>query len=70
MSSALDILSGYWNRGDGVLTFLLDSNGAPSKPIPNGVDRYGRIEECEDLHAMIEIDPEKHAQQTCDLEVH
>ena len=44
--------------------------GNPSKPIPNGVDRYGRIEECEDPHAMIEIDPAKHAHSQFDLEVH
>ena len=55
-------------RGD--TDFLVRLTGTPSKPFPNGVDRDGRTEECEDPHAMIEIDPEKHAQQTIDLEVH
>ena len=38
--------------------FLVRLKGTPSKPIPNGVNRYGRIEECKNPHAMIEIDPE------------
>ena len=50
--------------------FLVRLKRTPSKPIPSGVDRYGRIEECQDPHAMIEIDPEKHARQEFDLEVH
>ena len=50
--------------------FLLRLKGTPSRPIPSGVDRYGRVEECEDPHAMIEVAPEKHAQQKFDHEVH
>ena len=50
--------------------FLVILKGAPSRPIPSGVDRSGRVEECEDPHAMIEVDPEKHAQQKFDHEVH
>ena len=69
-SSALDIFVrvmelSRWDAG-----FLVKLKGTPSKPNPSGVDRYGRIEECEDPHAMIEVDPEKHAQQKSDHEVH
>ena len=55
MSSALDLLFGLWNLR------LVKLKGTPSKPIHSCVDRYGRIEECEDPHAMFEVDPEKHA---------
>ena len=48
--------------------FLVRLKGTRSKPIPNGVDRDGRIEKCEDPQAMIEVDPEKHAQQIIDHE--
>ena len=50
--------------------FLVKIKGTPSKPIHSGVDRSGRIEECEDPHVMIEVDPGKHAQQKFDHEVH
>ena len=50
--------------------FLERLGGTPPTPKPSGVDRYCRTEECEDPHAMIEIDPDKHVQQTFDLEVH
>jgi hypothetical protein len=46
--------------------FLVKLKGTPSKPIHNGVDRYGRFQDCEDPHAMIEVDPVKHAQQKFD----
>ena len=66
MSSAPDLLFEAWKTSRWDTDFLVKLKGAPSKPIHSGVDRYGRIEECEDPHAMIEVDPEKHAQQKFD----
>ena len=43
--------------------FLENLKGAPSKPNPSRVDRYSRIEEREDPHAMIEIDSDKCAHE-------
>ena len=41
--------------------FLVKLKETPSKPIHSGVDRYGRIEECEDPHAMIEVEDDNEA---------